>query len=126
MDSKELATYRKKIGLTQKELAQLLVTSIKTVHSYEQGWRNIPENIERQVLFLISRQSPSSGKGKPCWIQKKCPKERKKKCPAWKFKTGELCWFITGTLCEGKIYRNWKEKIEHCRSCVVFKPISDL
>ena len=77
MDSKELATYRKKLGLTQKELAQLLLTSIKAIHSYEQGWRNIPEKIERQVLFLISRQKPASGKDKPCWIQKKCPLERK-------------------------------------------------
>lgn len=123
MNSKELAKYRKKLGFTQKELAQLLVTSIKAIHSYEQGWRNIPENIERQVLFLISRQRPSPVKDKPCWIQKKCPTNRKKNCPAWKFKTGHLCWFITGTLCEGKVYSNWSEKIEHCKSCELFKPI---
>jgi len=125
MDSQDLATYRKKLGLTQKELAQLLVTSLKAIHSYEQGWRNIPENIERQILFLISRQNPSSDKVKPCWIQKKCPRERKKKCPAWKFKTGRLCWFITGTLCEGNLYASWSDKIEHCKKCELFKPILD-
>lgn len=123
MDSEKLIYYRKKLGLTQKELAQLLAASIKAVHSYEQGWRNIPENVERQIFFLISRQKNGKGNPQPCWVQRKCPPERKKQCPAWKFKTGYLCWFITGTICEGTVHNNWSEKIEICRKCKVFKPI---
>ena len=125
MDSEKLAYYRKKLGLTQKELAQLLITSVKTVSSYEQGWRNVPENVERQVFYLISRQILVKGKNlRPCWVQKKCPLERKKKCPAWMFKTGHLCWFISGTLCEGIVHNNWNEKIQICKNCEVFRPVS--
>jgi len=125
VDSEKLIYYRKRLGLTQKELAQLLAASIKAVHSYEQGWRNIPENVERQLFFLISRQKTALGNPKPCWMQRKCPPDRKKQCPAWKFKTGHLCWFITGTICEGKVRHGWHEKIEICRKCKVFKPILD-
>jgi hypothetical protein len=125
MDSKKFVYYRKQLGLTQKELAQLLVTSVKTIHSYEQGWRNIPDSIERQIFFLISGKNKLANP-QPCWIVKKCPKDRKKQCPAWKFKNGQLCWFITGTLCEGHVNNNWSEKIQICKSCKVFEPILDI
>jgi hypothetical protein len=123
MESEKFIYYRKQLGLTQKELAQLLVTSIKAVHSYEQGWRNIPDSAERQLFFLISGQSRSNSHD--CWTVKKCPSERKKQCPAWKYKAGHLCWFINGTICEGKVHKNWDEKIRICRNCEVFKPILD-
>ena len=115
MESEQFAFYRKKLGLTQKELAQLLVTSIKAIHSYEQGWRNIPESVERQLFFLISSQNPPVSGSKNCWKIKKCPPARKKTCPACKFKAGHLCWFINGTICEGEIQKNWQEKIEVCK-----------
>ena len=77
MDSEKLVYYRKKLRLTQKELAQLLITSVKAVSSYEQGWRKVPEHVERQVLFLISRQIIGKGTLQPCWVQKKCPLPKK-------------------------------------------------
>lgn len=123
MESAEFVHYRKQLGLTQKELAQLLAISIKTVHSYEQGWRNIPKNIEKQFYFLISRQNPPTLNSQLCWVIKKCPPERKKLCPAWKYKEGHLCWFINGTICEGQVHKNWSEKIEICRNCKVFEQI---
>lgn len=123
MDSEKFAYYRKRLGLTQKELAQLLVTSVKAIHSYEQGWRNIPDSVERQIFFLISgRNKPTP---QPCWTVKKCPPERKKQCPAWKYKSGHFCWFINGTICEGSVQKNWKEKIQICQTCEIFKPILD-
>jgi len=125
MDSEKFVFYRKQLGLTQKELAQLLAISIKTVHSYEQGWRNIPENIEKQFFFLISRQTPPTLNSQLCWVIKRCPPERKKQCPAWKYKTGHLCWLINGTICEGLVHKNWSEKIQICKNCEVFKPILD-
>jgi hypothetical protein len=125
MESKEFAFYRKRLGLTQKELAQLLVTSVKAIHSYEQGWRNIPESVERQLFFLISSQNPPVSGSKNCWKIKKCPPARKKTCPAYKFKAGHLCWFINGTICEGEIQKNWQDKIGVCKECEVFKPILD-
>lgn len=123
MNSEKLVYYRKKLGLTQKELAQLLITSVKAVSSYEQGWRKVPENVERQVLFLISRQIIGKGTLQPCWVQKKCPPPQKMKCPAWRFKTGHLCWFISGTLCQGVVHKNWNEKIQVCKNCKVFNTI---
>jgi len=60
MDDKEFARFRKKLGKTQKQIAQLLGVSIKAVHSYEQGWRNIPAHAETQMLFLISKKRGDS------------------------------------------------------------------
>jgi hypothetical protein len=120
MDSQEFKSFRKRLNKTQKQMSQLLGTSLKAIHSYEQGWRTIPPAVERQLFFLISRISNSSKANKRCWTIKKCPPEQKKKCPAWEFKSGDLCWFINGTICEGGVHSNWKEKMEVCRTCEVF------
>ncbi len=123
MDNKEFARLRKKLDKTQKQIAQLLGVSIKAVHSYEQGWRSIPTHAERQMLFLVSNMRGGSKGNKPCWAIKKCPPKKKKECPAWEFKSGKLCWFINGTICDGIVYKDWKEKMKLCRSCEVFANI---
>ena len=120
MKKSEFKTFRKKLSKTQKQMAQLLGTSLKAVHSYEQGWRTIPPAVERQMYFLVSRKHSSAKSSKPCWRVKKCPPEQKKQCPAWEFKSGDLCWFINGTNCDGSIYASWNEKMKICRSCEVF------
>nr|HID59729.1 helix-turn-helix domain-containing protein [Desulfobacterales bacterium] len=119
MDSKEFLYFRKKLNKTQKEIAQLLGTSIKAVHSYEQGWRSVPAHVERQLFFLVSRRRGRNKAQKPCWVIKKCPPERKKQCPAWEFQAGKLCWFINGTICECEAKKDWDEKMKICRSCEV-------
>jgi hypothetical protein len=104
-------------------MAQLLGTSLKAIHSYEQGWRTIPPAVERQMYFLVSRVN-KRGKGRQqCWKIKNCPPEKKKQCPAWEFKSGNLCWFINGTICEGTVRKNWNAKMRVCRSCEVFSSI---
>ena len=120
MDNQEFAHFRKKLNKTQKQMAQLLGTSIKAVHSYEQGWRNIPTHVERQVFFLVSRAGENQKRKKSCWVLKKCPSDLKKKCPAWEYRLGTLCWFINGTICDGIVCRNWQEKMKVCRSCEIF------
>ncbi|TFH41588.1 MAG: transcriptional regulator [ANME-2 cluster archaeon] len=124
MDSKEFKYFRKKLDKTQKQIAVLLTSSLKAVHSYEQGWRNIPVHVERQILFLVSLMNQK--KIKSCWSIKKCSSEQKKKCPAWEFRAGKFCWFINGTMCEGEAKKNWREKIDFCRTCEVFNSIFDL
>ncbi len=120
MDSKEFLRARKKLNKTQKQLAELLGTSIKAIHSYEQGWRKVPGHVERQVFFLLSRVRGRNLKElKNCWVIKKCPSERKKKCPAYELQAGKLCWFINGTICEGVVQKNWAEKMKICRKCEV-------
>jgi len=123
LDKEEFSYFRKKLNKTQKQMAELLGTSLKAVHSYEQGWRKVPTHVERQVLFLASRVRGNDKGQKPCWRLKKCPPGIKKQCPAWEFDAGRLCWFISGTICEGEVKENWKEKMKICRSCEVFAPV---
>ena len=121
MDKIEFSSLRKKLNKTQRQMSQLLGTSLKAVHSYEQGWRSIPTHVERQMFFLVSQKNNKIKGRPPCWKTKKCPPQRKENCPAWEFKSGDLCWFISGTMCEGSVHKNWKEKMNVCRTCKVLK-----
>lgn len=123
MEKEEFKRMRKRLNKTQKQIAQLLGTSIKAVHSYEQGWRKVPPHVERQILFLMAQIRGNKADRKSCWVVKKCPPERKHKCPAWEFRAGKLCWFINGTICEGEVYCTWEEKMELCRICEVMAPL---
>ena len=73
MDSEEFKYFRKRLNRTQKQIAELLGTSLKAIHSYEQGWRTVPPAVERQMFFLISRLEENRKGRKPCWLIKKCP-----------------------------------------------------
>ena len=127
MEKKELAKIRNYLGKTQKQLAQLLGTSLKAIKSYEQGWRNIPAYIERQVLFLLVTKKSLDIRQKPCWEIIKCSMETRQNCPAWEFNAGYLCWFINGTVCEGKVQKDWNTKMKMCRQCKVLKSmLSDI
>ncbi|MBI5586351.1 MAG: helix-turn-helix transcriptional regulator [Deltaproteobacteria bacterium] len=123
MSGRELAGIRKLMGKSQRDLARLLGLSIKAIHSYEQGWRGIPDGVERQVLFLLSRHRDFKQPTKACWVIKGCSPEQRQRCPAWEFRCGHLCWFICGTICQGQAQKNWQEKIKICRKCEVFSPL---
>lgn len=123
MNKSEFKKYRKRLGKTQKQMAELLGTSLKAIHSYEQGWRSVPVHVERQVFFLLFRLEQKGKKIQPCWRVKKCPPVQKHNCPAWEFGSGDLCWFISGTICDGMSQKSWKEKMEICRSCEVLGSI---
>jgi hypothetical protein len=120
VDSEEFLYFREKLKRTQREMAHLLGTSVKAIHSYEQGWRSVPSHVERQVFFLAYMMKGKKKSQKPCWFVKKCPPERKKRCPAWEFQAGNLCWFINGTICEGVVQKDWSEKMKICHTCEVF------
>ncbi len=121
MDKKEFALLRKqKLKKTQKQMAQLLGSSIKAIHSYEQGWRSIPPHAERQLLFLVSKIQDGGKRKKPCWVVTDCPTSQKAQCPAYEFNAGDLCWFINGTYCDGAVQKNWRNKMQICRKCEVF------
>ena len=118
MESTEFSQVRKRLGKTQKEMAEVLGTSVKAVHSYEQGWRCVPAHVERQLLFFLTRLAARKG-GRPCWTQKGCKPNRKERCPAWEYQAGDMCWFISGTLCDGLGPLVWEEKMVRCRRCTV-------
>jgi hypothetical protein len=119
MDQRQFSEIRRYLGKSQSHMARLLGTSLKSVQSFEQGWRNIPTHAERQILFFLTMKN-SNGKH-PCWETKNCPKERKEHCPAWEFHSGHLCWFISGTLCQGRVQATWRDKMGLCERCVVFR-----
>ncbi len=123
MDSNQFSVYRKRLEKTQKQLAELLGTSLKAVCSYEQGWRTVPPHVERQIYFLLSRKADVNNEQKNCWEILNCPDERKNKCPAGEFNSGKFCWFINGTICTSKSQESWEKKITICRKCQVMKNI---
>ena len=68
MNKSELAKIRHLLGKTQKQMAQLLGISIRTIQSFEQGLRKIPVHTERQSLLLLSlKQSRTNGTGPVGW-----------------------------------------------------------
>ena len=110
---------------TQKQMAELLGTSIKAVQSFEQGWRAVPPYIERQMLFLLGSKKGMFRNRQPCWDARKCPPENRTVCPAWEFQVGNLCWLINGTICQGQVHKSWAQKISICRSCKVLAAIRE-
>lgn len=124
MEKNEFITIRKRLTKTQKELSELLGVSLKAISSYEQGWRNIPVHVERQLLFLLAQKNNRSQQ--ICWDIRQCTDEVKESCPAWEFNAGHLCWFINGTICNNDVKKSWEEKIAVCRTCSVFKSQMDL
>lgn len=126
MNSKEFLSIRLDMRKTQKEMAELLGTSLRSIQSFEQGWRKIPNEIERQVLYVLVMRSTKEQSLKPCWELESCPQDKKEHCPAWELDSGHLCWFINGTICKGRAYGDWSEKMEFCQECQVFQPIKQL
>ena len=120
MDNGELTKIRHYLGKTQNQLARLLCVSPKAIQSFEQGWRKIPANAERQSLFLVSCKRSTDKKTSPCWKTRDCPVECRDKCTAWEVRAGYYCRFITGTFCEGNVYESWEEKIKLCSRCEVY------
>ncbi len=121
MEKKQFSEIRSRLGKTQARMAQLLGVSLKAIQSFEQGWRNIPVHIERQVLFLLASRNPPDKKNRCCWSIRKCPMEVRQNCPAWEFQVGHLCWFINGTICHGEVQEGWEKKMKMCRQCEVFR-----
>jgi hypothetical protein len=118
LTKEEFKLLRKKLGKTQIQLAEILGMSLKTIHSYEQGWRVIPMHIERHLYFLLINQRGRNDALTPCWEKKLCAV--KQQCPAWEFQSGHLCWFLCGTLCNCAQDACHKEKLEICKECDIF------
>jgi hypothetical protein len=121
MSNEEFHASRLKLGKTQKQLSELLGTSLKAIQSFEQGWRKIPVHIERQMFFLLVLHKVRTKEIQPCCDILGCPAERRRGCPAWEFNAGHLCWFINGTFCEGRARVSWGSKMKICRRCRVFR-----
>jgi DNA-binding XRE family transcriptional regulator len=113
---------RRVLGKTQSEVAELLGLSVRSVQSYEQGWRLCPPHVQKLAGLLLFLNWSGGRNIKPCYQIMKCSKECQAICPAKRFGGGQLCWMITGTCCGGQKQRNWQSKIEVCLKCPVIKP----
>jgi DNA-binding XRE family transcriptional regulator len=121
MDNREFVRIRHHLGKTQNQLAQLLCVSPKAVQSFEQGWRRVPTEAERQLLFLLACKMSAGAERSPCWQMKKCPAPRRDRCPAWEFRSGDYCWFVSGTFCGGSVRESWVQKMRLCRRCRIYR-----
>ncbi len=126
MTKHEIVSIRLILKKTQKQMAELLGVSIRSIQSFEQGWRRIPSNIERQALYLLVYKNNRVNSMQSCWETENCPQEKRNDCPAWEFDNGKMCWFINGTICQGKPHSDWEKKMEHCRECEVFRPLIEM
>lgn len=123
MEKREFSIIRRHLGKTQAQMSQLLGISLKTIQSFEQGYRKVPGHVERQVLFLLANNRSEIRNRVPCWETVDCPRKNRKNCPAWEYQVGQFCWFINGTVCHGEVQENWEKKMEICRFCKVFLSI---
>ena len=126
MQTADFKKARKTLGKTQKNLAQILCVSTKAIQSFEQGWRNVPAHVEREMLLLLALKTNNNKTVQPCWKTKNCPAEWRVKCIVWELKAGNLCWFLSGTHCRGKVHECWEDKLHICRSCSVYRSMFDV
>ena len=120
MDKIEFSKIRHTLGKTQDQMAQLLCVSSKAIQSFEQGWRQVPTYIERQMLLLLSLKRFKDRTVKPCWKIINCPPEWRSHCIVWELKARSFCWFMNGTFCHGYAHKSWDEKIRTCEKCEVY------
>ena len=125
MKKEEFINLRKTLGKSQRDFAALLGTSLRSVQAYEQGWREVPSQIERMAHFLLYQKLQGQNLIAPCWEIKHCPRESREKCPAWEFQAQGPCWFLNGVFCEGKLCDSWDEKMKTCGACKVFKCVME-
>jgi len=90
---------RKLLGVTQTELAHALGISAKAVQSYEQGWRDTPLRIVKQMLTLVAMNRGDESKTKPCWIVRACDPKAVETCPANTITHGRYCWSVASKPC---------------------------
>ena len=123
MDNKEFSKIRRELELSQKGLSRIVCVSLKAIQSFEQGWRNVPTHVEREMLLLSSLKSSGNmdRNSTACWEIKNCPEDWKEHCLVWKLQARHFCWYLNGTFCQGKAHHNWEEKIKMCRECEVYQ-----
>ncbi len=125
MEKEEFVKIRKKLNRTQKEMSDLLNVSKKTIESYEQGLRNIPDNMSRITYYLLFKLNMDKlNKSELCWNKNKCPKSIRERCIAWTAKEGFFCWFLNLKTCLLKQQQKAKAssvESETCFECEFFR-----
>ena len=111
---------RRLLDVTQTELADALGISAKAVQSYEQGWRDTPLRIVKQMLTLVAMNRTDKEQGQPCWIVRSCDPEHVETCPANKITHGRYCWSVASKSC-AKARGDADPSVLGCLDCDVVK-----
>lgn len=109
---------RKRLGVTQSGMAELLRVSPKAVQSYEQGWRRLPQPLFAQLLVLLALHRDRSQTRPPCWDLTGCSKQDRSACPSSTLGSGRFCWFVSGKTCRRSTQRQ-DPGVMRCENCVV-------
>jgi len=112
---------RRKIGMTQAEIAHALGVSIRAIQSYEQGWRDTPTHVLVQLLVLVAAYRTSTTKRQACWEVRGCCSESQKKCPCL-HTDGHLCWLVSGRVYAGKS-QDGCHNLSACMDCSVIQQL---
>jgi DNA-binding transcriptional regulator YiaG len=115
---------RRLLDVTQTELAAALDISAKAVQSYEQGWRDTPLRIVKQMLTLVAMNRTDKEQAKPCWIVRSCDPEHVETCPANKITHGHYCWSVASKSC-AKAQGDADPSVLGCLDCDVVKQFID-
>lgn len=110
---------RNSVGWTQRDAATILGVSQKAVESYDQGWRQVPDSIWRQLLTIVSVQRRYPRKHAPCWTVNHCSRSRRRACFCARTLRGHFCWLVAAkSRCP-----LWKEHLgtRSCLTCGVVK-----
>lgn len=125
MNKNDFSDIRHLLGKTQNQMARILLLSPKAIQSFEQGWRDIPSDVARQMLLLEHLKKCPEGNHRSCWEIKNCSDEWKKKCIVWDLQIKNHCWFFNGIYCQGEVHRDWEAKMKVCRVCEMYKPVNE-
>jgi hypothetical protein len=115
----DLCGIRRRMGVSQSQMAGLMGISTRAVQSYEQGWRNAPPAVQKHAMLLLYlHRRLETRPARPCWEVCGCSAEEREKCPAWLLGEGQLCWLVTGNRVRGrKGSSSWQAKAAQCASC---------
>jgi len=120
----DIRTIRQEMGLSQRELAQFLGVSPRTVQSCEQGWRSLGVALEKHLLLLlIIYRRGATLQQHPCWETLACADDARAQCLTYKTRQGHLCWFLTGNQCRCRQFSDWNEKKLFCLQCPVLEQL---
>lgn len=109
---------RDALGWTQAETAHFLGISKKAVESYEQGWRNPPQNICKQMMTLLAVQRGYPKGYRRCWELMRCSPAVRDECFCARRMDGYFCW-LTCHVNKHRCIEGRAEPLACCLHCPV-------
>jgi hypothetical protein len=105
---------------TQSETASFLGLSRKAIESYEQGWRNVPDAVWKELLTLAAVQRGYPTGYKPCRRVMGCSAEIRHTCFCSRKMGGFFCWMTAATNCR-RNHPELKRGLLTCVTCPVVR-----